>query len=169
MTAGRIKKFFSWSLGPAGVLTTVLLTAGVTAAATSYINFVQHSRAVVEADFGKLKDSSVEFLQLLNSYSRLARLGTPVDQPTQERFAQTTLKLYQQADALRQREPGLAPDFERFRRSLLALQAAASAMTGPLDAQKFVEAVSEYIAADRQFKSKITDQQRRFLVSLFQG
>jgi hypothetical protein len=82
MTDGLFKNFFRLSIGPIGILATILATAVVTTLGNSYVNLIQHNRTVVEADFAKFKETSGEFFQLLEAYSRLARDGTPVDEST---------------------------------------------------------------------------------------
>jgi len=144
-----------------------LFSAIIGAIGTSYINFTQQNRAVVETDFGILKNSSTELFQLLDAYSKRARLGEKVDDATATRFRLTLLKLYNEADSITKREPRVQPEFTAYAQSLIILRDAAADLHGPLDAKKFVEATSDYFEAEAKFTRKVSDLQRNYLKSLY--
>lgn len=160
-------KCLNLTVGPLGVLATVLVTATVTAGATSYVNLVQLNRTAVEEDFTKLKGTSVEFFQILDTYSTRARTGAAVDPETQRRFHLTLLKLYSEAENIAKRQPKAKPEFDRYTKALFDLESTAKALHGPLDGKPFVEAVSEYFDAEGDLKARVSTLQGRVLSYLF--
>jgi hypothetical protein len=146
---------------------TAVITALLTFVGTSYVNFLQHNRSVIESDFGLFKSSSEEMLQALGVYADRARTGAAVDNESRVRFRNALLKLHSEAEAIAKRDPKVRDEYAEFAKSLLALRESADSFSGPLDAKRFVESTSNYIDAHSRFSAKVSERQREFIRYIF--
>jgi len=147
-------------------ITTGIVGGAVLAGINSYISSNDHKRAAVETDFAQLQGTSNELYQLLDSYAAKARTGKPVDDETAKRFRQTILKAYNEAETVAQNEPRAKDEFAEYAKSLISLREAAE-FKGPLDANKFVEAASQYIDAKSKLDRKISSIQGSYFRYVF--
>jgi hypothetical protein len=139
-----------------------LIAAGVvTVVANSYLQFREHRRAVVEGQFSDLRSTSNELYQLLDRYAAKARTGNAVDAQTENKFRQTILRAYSQAQAVALNEPRVKDEFSEYAKALIGLKEVAQ-FNGPLDARAFVEATSQYLDARSKFERKIGELQGSF-------
>jgi hypothetical protein len=159
--------FLQRSFGIIWLVVVGVASSGLTLVASSYVNFINHNRAVIEADYSDLKKSASAFFQLLDSYSLRARTGAEVDDQTRAQFRATALRLYNEAANIAKREPRVKTEFTNYAERLLALQQIANEFKGPTDAKKFVEATSEYLNAEERFTHKVSGLQRSFIKSIY--
>ncbi len=71
-------------------------------------------------------------------------------------------KSYLVAASLSERLPDVKGDFEQYAEALIALQKSAERLTGPIDGQSFVEAVSAFADKRQKFERRVASLQTRW-------
>jgi hypothetical protein len=100
-----------------------------------------------------------DLIDILRKFSNKA-LGKDATTPDDLKALQANIaKSYLVASALKDRIPSLKTDIDAYAEALFALQKTAEKMTGPVDAQAFVEAVSAFGDRRQAFQKRIASMQ----------
>jgi hypothetical protein len=100
-----------------------------------------------------------DLIDIVRKFSNKA-LGKASTTPDDLKTLQASVaKSFLVASTLKDRLPGLKSDFDQYAEALFDLQKSAEKMTGPADAQSFVEAVSAFANRRQVFLQRIASMQ----------
>lgn len=120
-----------------------------------YLAFKSEKRAEIRSEYQQVEHATSRVLDDLQAFSDQAKGLEAVDPSRKYKFRKNMTSLYQDAEDVVTRVPEAKPEFNEFANALVDLQQTALDMTGPADAKHYVEAVSRFLKAHKDFDNKV--------------
>lgn len=134
--------------------------------ATDYFDFISEKRAEIRREYVEAQTAAEKLLGQLQSFSDQALGKKSVTGEEKEAFRKSVRELFQSAKQISQLVPAVDPEFDAYAIAMLDLQKAALGMTGPTDANWFIETFSRFLKAHNEFDRKVRAIQKDYTATL---
>jgi hypothetical protein len=138
---------------------TGLLSAGGGAILSDFASWRTANRDFVKAQVEAAQKADHDLIDILRKFSNMALGKASTTEDDLKVLQAGVTKSYMVAATLSARFPSVKSDFDQYADALFTLQKSAEKLTGPADAQSFVEAVSAFADKRKTFEQRVASLQ----------
>jgi hypothetical protein len=156
--------FQKWSAHPGVVAIVSAVVSGVITfcvgfTVSDYSGFRSDQRELLKQEFSQVLEQSKLISKQLSLLSGVAKGDVRADPAFAEMLGDNVRNLFADANLVTRRIPETKPEFDQYSSSMITLVRAAEQLSGPENGRPFVEAVSQYLAAEDAFEAAVSKAQ----------
>lgn len=151
-----MKKLIEWIRVHFVAIAATGLVSGLGGAVLNdFVSWRNSNREFVKIQAEASLKADQDLIDILKKFSNKAKGKESTSSEDLKALETNIAKSYLVASALRDRVPSIKLDVDEYAEALFALQKAAEKMTGPADAQQFVEAVSAFGDRRKTYQQRV--------------
>lgn len=143
-----------------------VVTALATWIAAETQDFTSNYRSILEGEIEEAQKSVRQVQDSLILLSMVANGKREISPDVIRQFDQNMLDLLEKYESLTGLLPETEEEFNNYRKSMVVLSSSVGKLTGPLNAKRFVESVSEWYSAKKKFDQKVEAARISFFTAI---